>query len=171
MSTIERLRQQTAAARALLTAYADILGDDAQAKHDAVEGETGLHEAIKAGIGRIVEVQGLVAGIDLALGTLKDRKARLEAQDERIRAAMLTAMEVSGLQKLETPLGTVSRRAVPPSVVVTDEHAIPPDYWVEQDPKLDKRALLQALKALPPGEHIAGAELSNGGSTIALKLT
>ena len=167
MSTIERLRQQTEAARALLTAYADILGDDAQAKHDAVEGETGLHEAIKAGIGRIVEVQGLVAGIDLALGTLKERKARLEAQEERIRSAMLTAMEVGGLQRLETPLGTVSRRAVPPSVVITEETQIPETFWQPQPPRLDKRALLAFLKEGP----VPGAELSNGGSTIALKLT
>ena len=39
------------------------------------------------------------------------------------------------------------------------------DFWVRQDPKLDKRALLAALRDGP----VAGAALSNGGSTVSIR--
>jgi hypothetical protein len=46
---------------------------------------------------------------------------------------------------------------------------VPAGFWRRGDPKLDKKALLDALKALPKGEHIPGAELSNGGATIQIR--
>jgi hypothetical protein len=167
----ERLRRETEAARALLADLYPILENDDAMRRDVVEGETNMHDAIRQAIARIVEIRALVEGINATLRILGERGNRLEDQEERIRAAMLTAMEVAGLPKLETPLGTVSRRAVPPSVLVTDEAVIPAAYWNPQPPKLARATLLAALKALRPGEHIPGAELSNGGATIALKLT
>jgi hypothetical protein len=170
-SAIGDLRQQTEAARVLHATYRDIVQDDEAARHDLVEGETNLHEALHACIERLAELKALQAGIKTAADTLKARKDRFEGQEERLRAAMLAAMEVASLPRLETPLGTVSRKAVPPSVVVTSEADVPSQFWKRADPTLDRRALLAALKELPAGERIPGAELSNGGATISVKLT
>jgi len=171
-SATEELRRQTDAARALLAAYQDILGEDAAARRDAVEGETSLHDAIRAGIARLAEIRALVSGIEAFVEAAKERGDRLLAQDQRIRAALLTALEVGGLPSLETPLGTVSRRAVPPSLVITDEAAIPDDFKVPQPPKIDRRKLLDALKSGDPAyADIPGVELSNGGTTVAIRLT
>lgn len=161
------LRLQIEATRALLAAYALDLENDDQLRQDMVEGETDLHDAIRGAVARIVELNALRTGIDATVKILKDRHSRFDAQEERIRAALLTAMEVGGVQRLETPLGTVTRKAVPPSVVITDEAALPLGFWIQQEPKLDKRALLAHLKEGP----VPGAELSNGGTTIAIKLT
>lgn len=166
MSATENLRRETEAARALLAAYATLdLENDDRLHHDMVEGETDLHEAIAGAVARIVELRALREGIADTMKILTDRAGRFDAQEERIRAALLAALEVGGLQKLETPLGTVSRRALAPSVVITDEAKIPETFWQPQPPKINKRALLAFLKEGP----VPGAELSNGGMTIAVR--
>jgi hypothetical protein len=53
-------------------------------------------------------------------------------------------------------------------VVITDEHAIPQAFWRPQPPKLDRKAIGEALKA---GQAVPGAQLSNGGTTLAIKVT
>jgi hypothetical protein len=60
---------------------------------------------------------------------------------------------------------TLSLRAVAVSVIVIDETEIPTKFWKASAPKLDKRAVLEALKAK---ETVPGASLSNGGQTLAL---
>ncbi|HEY7550644.1 MAG TPA: siphovirus Gp157 family protein [Hyphomicrobiaceae bacterium] len=168
-SAIGDLRSQVEAARALVAALYPILENDDDARRDMVEGETDLHDAIRAGVARIVEIAALRTGIQATTKVLKERLDRLDAQEERLRAAMLAGMEIASLPRLETPLGTVSRKAVAPSVVVTDESIVPAGFWKRADPALDKRALLAALKALPAGARIPGAELSNGGATIQIR--
>jgi hypothetical protein len=170
-SAIGDLRQQIEAARALVAELYPILENDDNTRRDMIEGSTDLHEALRGAVARIVEMAALRAGIEATIKVLKDRLGRYDQQEERLRTAMLSAMEIGGLARLETPLGTVTRNAVPPSVVVTNEAEIPAAFWKRADPTLDRRALLAALKELPPGEHIAGAELSNGGMTLALKLS
>jgi hypothetical protein len=172
MSAVADLRQQTEAARTLLAAYQDVLGDDVQARADAVEGETDLHEAITAGVARIVEIGALQEATTAIMGRLSQRVKRLGEQEERIRAALLTAMEVGGLQSLETPLGTVARQRVGASLVITDEAQIPADFLIAQPPKIDRRKLLAALKSGDPAyADIPGASLSNGSMTIAVRLS
>ena len=168
-SAVGELRQQTEAALALVAALYPILENDDVLRRDMVEGSTDLHEALRSAVARIIEIEALRVGIQQTIKVMKDRLAAYDGQEERLRAAMLAAMEAGGLQRLETALGTVSRKAVAPSVVITDELLVPAGFWKRGDPKLDKRALLDALKALPPGEHIPGATLSNGGTTIQIR--
>jgi hypothetical protein len=49
-----------------------------------------------------------------------------------------------------------------------DESHIPEAFWKPQQPKLDRRALLAALKA---GEVIRGAALDNGGTALSVRTT
>lgn len=170
-SAVGALHRQIEAARALVAEMYPFVENDDDLHRDMIEGETDLHEAIRGAVARLVEIDALQVGLKATMGQMKDRSGRLEQQQERIRTAMLAAMEIAGLPRLETSLGTVSRKAVAPSVVVTNESEIPAAFWKRADPTLDKRALLAALKELPAGERIPGAELSNGGTTIALKLT
>ena len=164
---LNSLRRETDAAKVLLSAFADILGEDLDARRDAVEGETRLHEAVEAGLARVAAIAALQSGIATMMESLKGRLKRLTEQDAKLRVALYSAMEVANLQRLETPLGTISTRAVPPSVVVVDEALIPEQYWQVPAPVIDKAALKEALKAGP----VAGAQLSNGGATVAIRLS
>jgi hypothetical protein len=169
-SAVGDLRQHIEAARALVAEIFPFVENDDDTRRDMIEGSIDLHEAIRRAVARLVENGALESGLKATLTQFKERLGRLERQDEAIRTAMLVAMEVAGLQRLETPLGLVTRKAVAPSVVVTNEAEIPAAFWKRADPTLDRRALLAALKELPAGEHIPGVELSNGGITLALRL-
>jgi hypothetical protein len=162
------LYQQTIAARNLLLTYQDILSGDDEATASAIEGETNLREAIGSALARHIELNGLVSGIEVIAGGLAARKSRLVAQMETLRTAIMVAMEAGRMPKIETPLGVISLRKVAPKVIITNEADIPVTFWKPQDPKLDKAAVAAALKS---GETVAGAEMSNGGTTIAIKVT
>ena len=60
----------------------------------------------------------------------------------------------------------VSFRITPPSLVVTAESEIPAAYWKPQPPKLNRQSLTAALRN---GEHVPGAVLGNGQSTISVR--
>lgn len=165
---VRELTQETQAALALIESLQHIIGDDDDAKADAVEGETNLHEAIGDAVKRIVELQALDAALEKIVLEAQARRGRFDAQRERIRSAIGMAMEAGGIKKLELPLGTISLKAVPPKVEITDESAIPAHFFKTQEPKLDKRLVMDALKAK---QDVPGAMLSNGGVTVNMRLS
>lgn len=168
MSDVSReLHIQGEAARALLLNIKDVVEDDAEMIETAVEGETNLKEAISAAVDRILELDAHEEAIELQIKALSERKERFAHQSERIKAAIHVAMGQAELRKLELPQATLGVRAVPPKAEITDESLIPSKYWKAQDPKLDRKAVLDALKAK---EAIPGATLSNGSETLSLRV-
>lgn len=166
MSDIRRtLKEESEAARSLLLNLRDILADDDEAKADTIEGETNLIEAIGSAVARLNEIEVLSESIKEYAGSLAKRKARLEDQADHIRAAILAAMSIAEIRKLELPIATLSVASTPPKALPIIEAEIPSQFWKRQDPKLDLRALLAALKEGP----VPGAELSNGGESLKIK--
>ena len=167
MSDIKRtLKDEAEAARVLLANVRDVLGDDEDAIHDAVEGETGLLEAIWSAVDRLAEIEAHDEALELMMKSLASRRDRFQNQAEQIRAALLVAMSMAELKKLELPQATISRKPTPAKALIVDEAAIPARFWKPSDPKLDKKSVLDALKA---GEAVPGTSLSNGGETIAIR--
>lgn len=160
------LYTQTEAARVLLSNMRDVIGDDEELALSTIEGETGLLEAIDEAVNRLSEIKSLVSGTQSRIDELKTRADRYEAQAERIRTAIMNAMQMAGVKKLERSEATLSIRSVPPKAIVKAEADIPADYWKAQAPKLDLKALTAALK---DGASIPGAELSNGGETLSIR--
>lgn len=165
---MRELTNATQAALSLIESLNHIIGDDEDAKADAIEGETNLHEAIGDAVKRIVELQALDAALEKIVLDAQARRGRFDAQRERIREAIGVAMEAGGLRKIELPLGTISLKAVPPKVEVTDESAIPGHFFKTPEPRLDKMAIMKALKEQ---QSVPGATLSNGGVTISMRLS
>ena len=161
------LHNEAEAARNLLAQMAGIIGDDEDTKRDLVEGETDLRGAIAAAVQLIGEDKAAIAAIKEYAGKLGMRSDRLEKRIENTRTAIAVALDLAREKSIETPFGTVSLKNMPPSVIVTEEADIPSPFWKPQPNKLDKAAVLKALKA---GEQVTGATLSNGGQTIAIKV-
>lgn len=162
------LATETANARNLLADMRDLLGDDAELIATTIEGETDLTEVASKALCRILELNGMMDGIAGMIASLKDRGERLEKQRDNLRSLLGVAMEVGCLKRLETPLATASLRAVPPKAEIINEAVIPARFWKKQEPKLDKKAVLDALKAKEP---VPGATLSNGGMTVSIKVS
>lgn len=160
------IRNEGEAVAALLANIRDIIVDDEQAREDAIEGETNFKDVLSAAVARCAEIDALSEAIKAQSDKLRARRDRLENQAELLRVAITSAMQVAEIDKIELPSHTLTVKATPPKVLVTDESAIPSRFFVPQDPKLSLKAVGEALKA---GESIPGATLSNGGSTLQIR--
>lgn len=147
----------------LQAAFVDI---DDETLRDTLEGLSSLPEAIAAVIRAYLEDLSLAAAVGSRITDMQERLARFEARAEKKRALVTQVMERADLKKLQEPDFTVSLRAVPPALVVSDETAIPTDYWKPLPPKLDKKSLIASLNA---GQVVPGAALGNGGTTISVR--
>lgn len=143
--------------------FADI---DDQTLADTLEGLSTLPDVLAAVVRAYLEDLSLAAALGMRISDMQERLARFETRAERKRALVTQVMERADLKKLQEPDFTVSLRAVPPGLVVSDEASIPADYWKPQAPKLDKKGLLVSLNA---GQVIPGAALGNGGTTISVR--
>ena len=164
--TPHQLHKAIRAAEVLKQTLRDIAGDDVDAIRDTIEGETNLHDLIAKTCENIVIDGGMVTGLGDVMKSLADRKDRIEKRIASMRIACLKAMEIAELSSLETLTGTLTRKTLPPSVIISDEAVIPSQFWKPSDPRLDKKAILAALKT---GEAIPGCELSNGGETLQIR--
>lgn len=160
------LQQEAIAARALRDALAAMPNMDDDTIRDSIEGETSLREAIAAVVADINDDEMLVAGIATMIGRLSDRRTRLDTRTEARKAAIQKAMEIGEIKTLPLPSCTLSLRAVPRGLAVTDEKLIPWDYFVAQEPRLDRKRLKDDLKA---GKEIPGCVLDNGGLTLSVR--
>lgn len=161
-----KLRDEAAAASVLLANLRDVVVDDEDAILGLVEGETGLLEAITAADARLAEIDAHVEALSGRLKSLAERKSRFENQAELIRSAICLAMGMAELKKLELPTATISRKTTPAKAMIIEEADIPPTYFKPQPPKLDKKAVLDALK---DGQFVPGAVLSNGAETLQVR--
>jgi hypothetical protein len=150
--------------RRLLVDHPDL---DEETLNDTLEGATNLKEAIAAVIRSAIDDEALADALKSRFDTLKQRLNRIEDRAVAKRQAALHAMQAADMPKLLEPDFTASLRATGPSVIVMDEAAIPSPFWVEQRPKLDKRALLGVLAS---GENVPGATLSNGHVTLSVRV-
>lgn len=159
------LHTATRAADVLKEQLREIAGDDLDVIRDTLEGEIDLRGLICWAAEQNATDAALVAGLAETLKRLKERQDRIEKRIGMRRVAILAAMASGEIKSLDTPVGTITRKAVPPSVLILDEAAIPSDFWKPSDPKLDKKAVGEALKA---GREVPGAMMSNGSETIQI---
>ena len=140
--------------------------DDALLTSSFIEGETFLPELIDAVLLSIDEDILLVAGIDSRLDELEARKRKLQDRIKTLRGLIEQVLVKTEIPKLETRLATVSIKNTPRGLGDVDEARLPAKYFKAADPKLDKKALLDDLKA---GLQVEGATLNNGGITLAIR--
>jgi len=145
------------------------LGEDCDPKLllDTIEGETNLAEACAFVLEQTHEDEILIEGLDAKIKELQTRKGRMEKSIESRRGIILMAMDKAGLQTIRSPLGTMTARPTPPKATITDEAIIPAKFWKPSDPRLDRAAVAEALKA---GEAVPGASLSNGGVQLSIRI-
>ena len=114
------------------------------------------------GIAQIINV--ITGYIDM----IKKEKARLDKTQKTyenkvkyLKQYLQSAMQQTGKTKFKTNLFSFGIQKNPASVNITDVYAVPTQFREVQEPKLNKKAILEALKN---GEEIAGAEVVQGES-------
>lgn len=159
------LHREIEAARTLLANLADVIGADDDMKIDVIAGETNLNEAIDQAIWMLSSDLAHIKGLNDYIEKFTARKERLRQRVENVRAMLAVAMEQAGRKKIEHQAVTLSLRPSPQKAIITDEAAIPAKFWNPSDPKLDKRAVLAALK---DKQEVPGATLSNGDTSLTI---
>lgn len=163
-----KLHLEMEAAQRLKDKLTATYGDDVDLIRDCIEGETSLREAIGRASLELAAVEGEKEGVEIAIAKLKARLTRHCKRAEGIREAIQAAMETAELDSLKTPAATLSLRASPSSVEVTDQAALPAIFLKQPPPTVDKKAIHAALKS---GEAIPGAVLSNQPPSLSVRLT
>ena len=97
-----------------------------------------------------------IAGLDEEIQRMTKRKATIKNNIDRLKRSLEGAMIATGKRKFKTPLFGFGIQKNPPSLNVLDESKIPEEFWIEQQPKLDKKAALSYVKE----NEVDWAELS-----------
>ena len=145
---------------------AEMIDIDEETLADTVEGLTDLHEILAAIVRAALVDEALAEGLRKRAKEMQERLARFEERALKQRGIARDVMVEADIKKITAPDFTVSIRSGSPHLSVTDEAVIPIDYWRQQAPKLDRHAVLGALKR---GIQIPGAELSNAQPVLSVR--
>lgn len=141
------------------------LADDDQLRADMLEGELEIDRVLARLVRSEREAAAMAGACETQAQELTIRRDRFALRGKAYRAAMLNVMDAADLRKFELPQATLSVRGGQPSVVLTDEGAIPGDFIrVKKEP--DRKAIKEALIA---GLRVAGAALSNGAPSLTIR--
>lgn len=96
----------------------------------------------------IKNLESDIAGLKEEEKRLHDKRKTMENTITRAKAAMQNALNISGEKKMSCGSFTVSVQKNPPSCVIdTDISNIPSKYLIPQEPVIDKKAMIEDLKA------------------------
>lgn len=114
---------------------------------DTLEGVEFEFEEKADGCAKVVKMlEGDVEAIDKEIKRLTEKKNTIKNNISGIKKNLENAMITTGKTKFKTLLFGYNIQKNPVSVSIDDENQIPKDFWIEQEPKLDKKSLAAYLK-------------------------
>ena len=120
---------------------------DPEVLKDTLEGVDGELEIKAENCAKVIAaLGGKIDVIDREIERLKGKKDVLNNNIKRIKQRIEKAMIDTGKKKFKTDLFSFGIQKNPPAVVIDQEDQIPKEYWVAQEPKLDRTAIKQWLK-------------------------
>lgn len=140
---------------------------DEETLTDTLEGLTDLHEVIAAIVRSALTSEALAEGLKVHIARLQDRHQRFLRRADACRQIARDAMLEADLKTLRAPDFTLSVKMGNPGLVLTNERAIPSEYWRPQEPRLDRKGLLSDLKR---GLDVEGAMLSNPEPVLSVRI-
>ena len=96
-------------------------------------------------------LEGEAEIIDKEIKRLTDKKKTLTNNADKIKRYIEKSMIASGIRKFQSPnkLFNFAIQKNAHSLDKVNEEFVPAEFWVQQDPKLDRAKLLAAVKANP----------------------
>lgn len=131
------------------------------------EGAEGLEDTLEAlndaledkaeGYGRVIRnLEAQANALREEEKRLADRRRSIENNIKKLKENLQASMKFMGKTKIKTNLFSFSIAKNPPTVKVIDIRAIPAKYLIPQEPKPDKKGILEAMKN---GEDVPGVEI------------
>lgn len=138
---------------------------------ELLEDETIPQEIIEKSLSTVSEeidvkaenIAKVIKSIEVDTKGLKEEEQRLAARRNslenrlsNLKDYLYQSMKALDKQKIKGSLFTLGIQKNPPSVNISNIDSIPKDYFVAQEPLLDKKAILADLKT---GKLVEGAEI------------
>lgn len=161
-----RLDANTIELAAALRKEIELLTDDDEVVRDTLEGEIDLDDVLDHLIEGIGADEALIESIKLQTEQMGKRAQRLKERILMQRGLLSRALTIAGWERRERPLATLSLGKKAPCLGALDDAIIPARFWKQPDPKLDRDALLRALKN---GEKIPGAALAEDAVVLHIR--
>jgi len=140
---------------------------DPQTLADTLDALAGDFEVKAKSVAMFIEnLEADADAIENAAKAMQARAKRFRHRAEAVRTYLKINMEACGFTKISCPYFVITLRKNPPRVDVYDEPSVPDTYrvWPEPPPPtLDKRALLEVLKA---GERVPGVRLAQDNHVV-----
>lgn len=120
---------------------------DEQMIFDTLESIEGEIEDKADNYAKIIKsFESISNGLKLEEERLNKRRKSYENRVLQLKKNLESVMLNTGKTKFKTNLFSFGIQNNPPSVEVENEMLIPKKYYIEQEPKLDKKAILEDLK-------------------------
>jgi len=129
---------------------------------DTIEQVDGDLEAKAENYAKVLRMlDGEAKAIDEEAKRLTARAKVIKNNCDRLKRSLEGMMIATGKRKFKTKLFSFGIQKNPARLVLDDAEAIPAEYWVPQEPKLDNAAVKAAIEQ---GIEISGAHLEQGES-------
>lgn len=133
---------------------------------DTLEGITDLHEILAEIVRAALTDEAMASGLRLRIGVMAERLDQFQFRAAKRREIAREVMVESEIKKVTAPDLTLIIRPGTPALVVTDESALPAEFWEAREPRLNRQKLLAELKQ---GVEIQGVELSNPQPVLTVR--
>ena len=149
---------------ALLAANPELVDDEAL-RIDMIEGETDTFKVLSKLVRQVGETEAMNEGIDEYREKLRSRQIRLIRRIDALRSLIFRLMSIANIRKAQLPEATLSIKASPRKVIITDEEKIPEPFW-RVIREVNKALINSTLKN---NESVPGCELSNSEDTLSIR--
>jgi hypothetical protein len=163
---IEQAMSALMSGRAALLANDPDLAADEAAMSDALRAETDdvftlLHRMLRAS----VAARSMADAAEEMAANITARRDRYKRRADALRSTVFAAMDALGIPKIELPDLTASIARGKPAALITDEAALPDEYW-RTTRAVNKAAINDAIKQ---GVVIPGVEMSNAIPSLQVR--
>ena len=120
---------------------------DEQAIKDTLEAIQGDIKEKADGYAKVIkELDGETDKLTAEIKRLTDRKNTIQNNIAYMKQSLKEAMTATGNLKFRTDLFSFNIQKNPPALIVDNEETIPSEYLIPQEPKIDKKAIINFLK-------------------------
>ncbi|MFZ5667991.1 MAG: siphovirus Gp157 family protein [Pseudomonadota bacterium] len=169
MTAAPYLAREILGAKAIVDHLRERGFDDEDLILDSIEGETEAMEGVSRLLRWMAEKQAAAAAIKALEADYAARRKRYEDAVKTARGALASFMDQCGLKKIERPEATLSLSARGPQVIYPAD--LNPETLPEAFRKWTCEADRAAIKdAMLAGEEIDGLSLSNGETTLTVRI-
>lgn len=120
---------------------------DEQAIKDTLESIQGDIKEKADGYAKVIkELDWETDKLTAEIKRLTDRKNTIQNNIAYMKQSLKEAMTVTGNLKFRTDLFSFNIQKNPPTLIVDNEETIPSKYLIPQEPKIDKKAIIDFIK-------------------------